>query len=277
MIKLKSLLSESVSSISPKDIFNFYYLFSVASYHSQAMQSDYGKFICDEFLKNFRKKYTILFKKLMYEQLEKYVRRGRIDSDFPKEKMADGVSTLNSSELLTLMKKTFRSDMKRRNDVWIMAGEFLSNLESAQTSKDIFIWIDRLNSTVHNTQTLILGKKSPELVMAYDKVHNAKSINDYVQFVDKDIRDLLDQEVTTEAKKQITISDEDRVNPAFMSGVKDAVKDKNRGEHPRDLEGHSSDYIRGYEVIPRESMWDKVNARLTQWAGEFGKSYGNRK
>lgn len=193
MIKLRHLINENTGELTPRDIYNFYFLMTVASYHPEAVQTDYGKFIQDEYLKALKLKYTSLFKGLMYDQLRKYVSRGRVDADFPKEKLADGPSTMSAGELLALMQKTFRSDMQRRNDVWILAGSFLKQLESATTPKDIYLMIDRLNSAVHNTQTAILGKVSYDLTKVYDRIHKAKSLNDYNQMVDKDLRQLLNQ------------------------------------------------------------------------------------
>lgn len=192
MIKLRQLLNEGTGELIPKDIYNFYFLFSVSSYQPQALQSDYGKFIQDEYLKALKFKYTALFKRLIFQQLVKYAARNRVDADFQKGRLSDP-NALTAGDLHDLMKKTFRSDMQRRNEVWIMAAEFLKNLETSQSSKDIYLWIDRLNSAVHNTQTAILGKASYDLVTAYDRVHHAKSLNDYAQFVDKDLRQLLDQ------------------------------------------------------------------------------------
>jgi hypothetical protein len=392
VIKLKILLCEAVGELSTRDIYNFYYLFTMSSYSPEALKTDYGKFIQEEYLKSFKLKYVSLFKKLLYEQIVKYVERGRIDADFPKEKLSPDAS---SSVMLELIKKTFRSDMKRRNDVWIMAAEFLQNLESSQYPKDIYIWVDRLNSAVHNTKTAILGKASPELERAYDKVHHAKSIKDYEALVDKNLRQLAHQDIyenmiklksllegiklnpdtlkkldepagkpssaathqdppvkdrtpkkdddkkdvdghlklghlqeaedfdfygnkgkkidaTTQAGKSPTpvfkggkkkkeddkddekkdkhfqlgalqeafdsakVSDADRHNVAFMSGLKQAVKDKAAHISDRDLNGYPEDFVRGYKMVKQEGWWDKFNDKLTRWASDFGKSYGQR-
>jgi len=321
MIKLRHLLNEGSGELTTKDIYNFYFLFTIASYQPQALQTDYGKFIKDEYLRVLKLKYTTLFKRLLFEQIKKYVVRGRIDPDFPKEKLAEGAPSLDANELLTLIKKTFRSDMQRRNDVWIMAAEFLSNLEASSTSKDIFIWIDRLNATVHNTQTAILGKVSYDLVAAYDKVHQAKSLNDYKPLVDKDLRQLLiqstdesvedellggkkisadtpkgfsptpvfkDTSSNTDPNKDepsnkefdfpleetnLKVSNSDKDNHMFMSGLKIAIQDKKQG-NKRNLKDLPEDFIRGYKSIPQDSWWDKINNRLTTFASQLGKSYG---
>lgn len=82
--------------------------------------------------------------------------------------------------------------MKRRNDSWIMIAEFNDNLSKSNSTKDIFLWVDRCNSAIHNTGTSILGKISYGLVSTYDTIHK-QSPQYWKQFVDKDIRDLKDQ------------------------------------------------------------------------------------
>jgi hypothetical protein len=192
VIKLKTIICEAIEDLSPKDIYNFYYLLTLSSYAPEALKTDYGKFTQEQYLYAFKLKYMALFKRLLYEQIVKYAQRGRLEADFPKEKLTPDASI---PTLLELIKKTFRTDMKRRNDVWIMAAEFLQNLQSSTHPKDIYIWIDRLNATVHNTQTAILGKVSHELERTYNKVHNAKSVKEYEPMVDKDLRQLAKQDI----------------------------------------------------------------------------------
>lgn len=323
MIILKNLLLESLNtSISSKDVFNFYWLFTLQSYHPQLLQSDYGKFIQNEYLKSLQAKYIIIFKKLLYNQLRKYISQKRIDSNFPIEKLDAGV-TLNATELASLMSKTFRSDLKQRNTAWNLVSEYLIKLETAQTSKDIYSAIDRLNNLTHNTGTQVLGKLSYDLIKAYDIVHHAKSLNDYAQFVDKNLRQLLDQtnesvedellggkQITADTPKgfsptpvfrdtspkddeddddskskefdfpleenNLKVSDSDRKNHVFMTGVKLALQDKKQG-NTRNLKGYPEDFVRGYKTIPHDSWWDKTNNKLTQWVSSFGSSYGNRR
>jgi len=197
MISLKSLLLENIVSpgISNTDIFNFYFLFTLASYHPESIQTDYGKYIQDVYLKNIKTKYINIFKGLVIRQLKKYYSLQRIDKNFDPSKIQDNASCFT---LLELMRKTYRSDMNRHNDSWILICEFLSKLESSSTSKETYLMIDRLNACIHNTGTNILGKVSFELVDAYAKVHRSKSIKEYEQYVDKDLRQLLNQEALNE-------------------------------------------------------------------------------
>jgi hypothetical protein len=203
MILLKSLIRENLNSentITPGVIYNFYFLWYLYVNQPQLFQTDYGQFILDEYIKKLKEKYLDLFKQLMSEQIVKYIRRNRIDPDFDTSK----TKPIERAEVLWhQMEKTFRSDLKRRNDVWNLVGEYLTGLERASSVKDMFIYIDRLNSCIHNTQTLILGKFSGggELMKAYDTAHN-HSPQQWKQFVSKDIRQIENQNSITERKKK---------------------------------------------------------------------------
>jgi len=290
MAKLKTLIKEihDTGTIYPRDIYNLYYLEFVSSRYPEVVRTPYGQEIQSYYLGQLKEKYLKLFKYLLSKQIAKYVSRKRIDPDFDVS-MLQNPST---SDLKTMMAKTFRSDMKRRNDVWNAVADYTHGLEHSTSPSQIFVNINGLNNAIHNTGGKIM--LDPMKISNYSELHRAFETADKVKssaqwellkgLVDKDIRDLLSQEMqegrlSPEEKKKIagTISDNDRVNPTFMAGVRDALQDKNRGEHPRDLEGHSEDYIRGYSIIPKESMWNKVNDKLTQWVSDFGRSYGNRR
>lgn len=196
MIKLKSLIKENnaVDTIRPKDIFNFYFLWHIATDQPHLVQTPYGKEIMDHYLRHWKDKYVKLFKQLALIQIRKYIERKRIDPDFPPDQPKDNAS---AQELLALMKKTFRSDMQRRNEKWIMMLEFVVNLESSSASKDIFLWINQLFNAVHNTQTKIMDKFPnyySELSKAFNTMDNATNINTLQHLVDKDIRDLQNQQ-----------------------------------------------------------------------------------
>ena len=68
---------------------------------------------------------------------------------------------------------------------------------------------------------------------------------------------------------EVKVSRNDLENPQFMSGVNLAMQDKKQGER-RNLKGLPDDFIRGYKTVGQESWWDRANAKLTQWAGQFG-------
>lgn len=197
MIKFKSLITEihDVETLRPKDIFNFYYLWHTAVDNPQAMESPYGREVLNYYLGQFKKKYVGIFTKLVFRQIQKYIQRGRLDQDFPTEKFGDGSVALDPGELLLAMKKTFRSDMKRRNDRWITIADALSNLSRSTAPKDIFLWVNQLNNAVHNTDTSVIGKfdNSGELFRTFDTIHKTTNMETLKSTVDKDIRDLNSQ------------------------------------------------------------------------------------
>lgn len=268
------MLENTGGILSPRDIYNFYFLWTIQSYHPELLRTDYGKFIKDEYLNNFKAKYMAIFKRLLFEQIKKYVSRGRIDPDFPVDKLTPEAS---ATELQALMQKTFRSDMKRRNDVWNMAAEFLTNLEKAK-DKDIFLWINQLNNAVHNTNTQILGKVSHDLVHAYDMTDKAHSYKDYQQFVDKDLRQLLSQETELQESNTVQIHKVDRNNPDFMKGLTQGAIDK-RDNGNTDLKDKSEDFKRGYLTakppVRKDSWYDRMNNKVTGWLADLGNSRSN--
>jgi len=276
MIKLRPLILEIENNhniITPRVIFNFYYLWFLILNNPEILQTQFGKEISTYYSALFKQIYVRVFSHLIHDQLRKYVLRKRIDSDFPIVKLN---GDLSSSELLSMMKKTWRSDLKRRNDVWIMLAEFNNNLSKSNSVKDIFLWVDRCNSAIHNTGTSILGKISHELMTTYDTIHTHDP-KYWKQYVDKDIRQLDSQGEgdITESGHSVKISKSDRENTLFMMGLKQGVIDK-ANDVKSNLDRVPEDYIRGYELVKRASWWDKTNAKLTQWASELGNSYGKR-
>lgn len=198
MILLRELISENIETIQPKDIYNFFYLWYICLHYPDSIGTPYGSEISNYYIKELKQKYINLFTQLMINQLKKYEERNRIDNDYPR-----GKSLLKSTpaELLSLMKKTTRS--KRaiamgegpRNSKWEMVGEFLLNLYNSNNFKDTFLMINQLLNALHNTNTKIIDKLPNyfELQKALDIVHKARSLNDYKQYVDKDLRELLNQ------------------------------------------------------------------------------------
>lgn len=190
MIKLKELLLEAVSgNITPSDIYNFYFLFYYNSHEPALFNTDYAKEMEHEFLTSIKNKYLITFKELLAEQINKYISHKRIDADFP----VSSVSGKDSAEKLAmLMAKTYRSDLKRRNDVWNVAAEGVVKLEKTSNPKMLYLPLNSLNMVVHNTQTKILGKLTSgcELLQALDACANVDP-KYYVGRVSKDLRNIL--------------------------------------------------------------------------------------
>lgn len=193
-MNLKNLIREihDGQSIYPSDIFNMYYLETLYGTEPGLFNSDYGQYILQTFTAALKKKYIAVFKQLLADQLTKYAARKRTDQDFDAKAISPNAS---AAVLWDLMKKTFRSDMQRRNDVWNLIAEYTTKLEQSKRLKDTFTYINMLNNCVHNTNTSVLGKidHSHRLVQAYDLVAKAKSVAEYEKYVDKDLRRLRSQ------------------------------------------------------------------------------------
>jgi hypothetical protein len=200
-IKLKNLITESSGNgLGASDIYNFYYLWYFVTTSPQSVNTDFGREVMKNYLYNLKNKYIVLFKNILAKQIAKYIQRNRVDGDFPKD-IINSLGTLSSSELKKLMAKTFRSDMKRRNDVWDMVAGFVYNLENATTSEKMFLYINQLNNAVHNTGTQVMTKFPnfySELKPAFDAVDRIKSGNQWELMKglvkNKDIRSLLNQD-----------------------------------------------------------------------------------
>jgi len=209
-IKLGDLLNEALIgslSLSAKDIYNFYYLWYIATTQPSAVTTPYGKEVVKTYLQALKDKYVKLFRRLLINQIAKYIHRGRIDKDV-LIKNVNELESLSSSELQKLMSKTLRSDMKRRNERWDLVADFVTKLESANSTGDMFLYINQLNNAVHNTQTQVMDKFSnfyTELKPAFDAVDKIKSGNQWELMKglvsNKDIRGLLNQDVMENKNK----------------------------------------------------------------------------
>ncbi len=190
---LKELIMENNGdAITSRNIFDFYYLFTISQLQPAALQTNYGTHTENLFLNALKAKYISNFKTIISKQIQKYHDRKRIDPDFNVSLMVNA----SPATLLDLMKKTFRSDMTRRNEVWILACEYLMKLENSSNKKETYLYIDRLNNCIHNTQSSILSKfaNGSALVSAYDKVHHARSIKAYESNVSNDLVQIIRQD-----------------------------------------------------------------------------------
>ena len=180
--------SQLSSTLSPTDLYNFYFIATLSS--MGRLNGDYANFIADDFLKKLKQRYLVIFKELLYHQIRKYISRRRTDSDLTMDVLESNKN--NAHQLYEMMKKTFRSDMKRRNDVWNLIGEYTEALEGSGSLKSIIFYIDRLNNCIHNTQELIFSKfpNAQMLLSTFDTIHHAQSLNVYKNKVSKDIREL---------------------------------------------------------------------------------------
>lgn len=189
-IFIESILNQSIQ-LTPKNLYNFYFLATL--FGQGKIQGDYGLHVTREFINNLQTKYLNLFSQLLIDQIDKYVRRGRISKEFDmKEFESIKKGNLDHKKIYELMCQTFRSDMKRVNDVWNLLAEYVYKLFIAQSIKDKFFLIDRINNCVHNTNEIIFTKfkNATELMTAYDIIHHANSLNQYKQYVDKDYREI---------------------------------------------------------------------------------------
>jgi len=178
---IEQFVSENPSAA---DLYNFYYL-NTLFVNGQA-KGDYAKFIMDETVNRIKSRYVRIFSDLLRDQLAKYIKRKRVDNHVTQDK----IDSASPYELWELIQGTYRSDMKRRNDVWNLLGEYNYKLSTAQSLKDKFFFIDRINNCVHNTTELMFSKftNASDLMRAFDEIHHAQSLNAYKHKVSKDVR-----------------------------------------------------------------------------------------
>lgn len=289
MIQFKSLIKEvhDVEKLTSRDIYNFYYLWHTASNSPELISTAFGKEVLSYYLQQIKAKYVRLFKKVLFNQIQKYKQRHRVDTDFPMDKPTEDSTAV---ELQTLMKKTFRSDMTHRNDKWDMVADFVANLENSTSNKDMFLWINQLNNSVHNSQTKVLDKFPnfhTELNRAFDTVNHATNIESLKSLVDKDIRDLKNQEAEpiqsenfsesygSGLQKIVFTEDREQDQKDYETGKKLGLKDKLSG-HQRNLERYPKAFVKGYNYVQGKSAWSKFNNKISDFVSRMGISYGNR-
>jgi hypothetical protein len=95
------------------------------------------------------------------------------------------------------MKKTFRSDMKRRNVEWENVTNAVAQLARGNSVNHILTYIDRINNAIHNTGEIVLSKLpyGRQLMDAFERVHHSKLPREYAQYVSPEIRHLYRQYV----------------------------------------------------------------------------------
>lgn len=179
-------LREAIATLSPTDIYDFYWICSALSYNQI---DDSNTRTAHFYLRELQELYVRVFTDLLTKQIEKYAQRGRVDPNFK-------ISLSRHPESIRrMMAQTFRSDMTRRNDVWNMIADYLVGLSSTNNVDRICYYIDRINNSVHNTKTLVLDKlpQGHQLLQALDTTHNSKNPKDYAQFVGPEVRRLVRQ------------------------------------------------------------------------------------
>ena len=158
----KQLIMESVGLfIDPKDIYSFYYVCLVTNKEQPIIQ---------EFITHLRQTYLNVFSVVIKDQLAKYQKLQRVDPDFDGSIINNDINNLS-----VLMKKTFRSDMVRRNDRWNLLTELLITLNKTTNLPQVLFIIDRINNVVHNTGETMLTKlnNGHQLLQVFNLCHNA--------------------------------------------------------------------------------------------------------
>lgn len=170
--------------LSPKSIYDFYFLYTYMQTRGMDQMAD---FLIKEFAPRIRRTYIRVFSNMIKAQLEKYGSRRRTDPDF------NIPENPTPAQLNQLMGKTFRSDMKRRNDRWMELTKWLEALDNSKSIKDTFFAIDRINNTTHNTQENIMSKfqNASSLLTAFDNAHQFKDLNNFKPYISKEYAKLL--------------------------------------------------------------------------------------
>lgn len=185
-LKFKIFLENYLVSLYPKDIYNFYYIFSA---HSYGKMYDEDKSRAEFLLNEIKNKYLAVFKDVLTEQLKKYSNQNRTDIDFDQNLINPN---MDFRTIHSLMSKTYRSDMSRRNINWESLAEYCMNLNGTDVFDKICFYIDRINNSVHNSGELFFDKldNANELLKAFDTVHLSATPRDYARFVSSEVRKL---------------------------------------------------------------------------------------
>ena len=187
---MKELRDRVPTSIRPTDVFTFYYI----AYLLQTKGKEVGFRGFAQFtreLEAITRKYLDTFADVIENQLVKYTQRGRLDKDsegnplFDLDQIARQRMPTRTSELARAMNTTYRSDMRRRNDVWNALAGHVENLAKTKKQESLIYYIDRINNQVHNVPETVLNKleNGRELATAFDRAHQAEDPNNYINDV----------------------------------------------------------------------------------------------
>ena len=173
---------KSIGDITPNMIYTFYYLEKMMIQH----ETPEVKRELIKFLVQLKPMYIDTFSKLLIDQLSKYHSRKRVDSDF------DMGTNTSPVELARLIKKTFRSDMTRRNDLWNVCADNLVSLSQSNSLNTTILYIDRLNTCIHNANESMFYKLKDgyQLVQTMDVCKNFRDVRAFLPYVSRDYRDL---------------------------------------------------------------------------------------
>lgn len=195
--------ADATTNLTARDVYDFYFLWTVLQTQPAVLETQFGREIATETARRLQYKYVAMFRTLVANQIEKYVARKRIDQDFPVATWMTEQKDADPAKLLDWMKRTWRSDMHRRNTQWEEIATHLSGLAEAQTIKDKFFHIDRLNNLTHNTGTLVLDKlpgySREQLVPALDFAAHARDVRAYKGRVSPDLWAVMEQDTMQES------------------------------------------------------------------------------
>jgi hypothetical protein len=189
---LEIIKEASMPRLSETNIYDFYFLYTLSQTDNNFNSDRYKSFLFEEYSKRFKAIWLNAFKIIVYDQIQKYLKRGRVDDDFPN--VLKPVNQYNFENLYYLMTKTYRSDMERRNDRWVMLADYLRQLsKESMTVDDIYFTIDRINNVVHNTGEIMLSKfqNSRELLNAFENSHSMRDIKEFRPLVHRELRKLV--------------------------------------------------------------------------------------
>lgn len=130
------------------------YIYYILLYDYLKQTNKMHEFVINEQSVKIKNHYLDSFKQLLTKQIQKYIDRDRID----KEIKNINLKNASVGKLYTLIKKTYRSDMQRRNVRWEKLAELLVDLKNQKQSSNILEKCDRINNLVHNTRTSMLDK-----------------------------------------------------------------------------------------------------------------------
>ncbi len=206
VLSLHSSLNESkgaIPEITPRNICTFYVIEYVMS--SGDGNEDF-QYLAEDYLEKLATKYVNVFGDLIQKQIQKYIDRGRTDPNVSLDSASRLPMQRRVSVLADLMKKTFRSDMSRRNDRWNELADYIVKLNNAKDTKTTLYLIDRINNAVHNTKTQILDKlpNSRELLAAFNAAHEA-GVNSPKKnpLVDHNFMDKVDESIKRALRTQL--------------------------------------------------------------------------
>jgi hypothetical protein len=169
--------------ISARDIYDMYFL--ELEMTPTILQDDYNSFVIEQTLSRIKENYLATFGPLLRDQILKYIGRKRTDTG-----LMEAPSPTDYKGLQDVMQKTYRSDMKRRNDVWNNLAEWVVALSHAESKKAIIFALDRVNNCIHNTGENILTKVGSGLLEALNFCAECKDPRALRGKVSSDLRQL---------------------------------------------------------------------------------------